>query len=641
MKVGRKNCGIFLLIAWIFPLHFEGEGVQAAPVTGRILEVDGVTPIGGALVTLQATFLQTTTAADGTYSLEVGAGSGLVIVGARKGYFNTSATVSAGATGVEIRLPRVPQDNDASYAFVIPEDCGSCHPDQYSEWLGTPMAKAGFNTWAHDTYSGTGTAGGMGGFVYVRDSEFAATNPASECAACHQPEHWLNNLFTGMVGPNDPPSAAAGHGVSCEVCHKIADVDVSKINFPGLFPGAVTVTRPAGPSYHQVQYGLVPDADFSVPSLMRGSYQPQLAVEVCAACHQDKNDPAEDHSYTGVISEPTYTEWIDSAYSDPNSPHYATCIECHMPATDRTTLCNVIFPPLVRPAGSIRSHRILGTTPEFLENSVELALETEVVGDELAVNVRITNNGVGHHVPTGVTVRNMILLVEAWQDGNNPLTQPLPRVTGSVVHALGGVGNPALGYYAGLPGRLYAKLIHDGDGNAPTFFTDAAGIVFDNRIPALATDETDYRFALPLEGGLIRVRARVLYRRAFRPLVDAKQWLLDGHGNPLVDLAPPHYGHLMEMAERSVDVGPMGGACCVPGGSCEVVSESDCLAESGAAWAGVGTDCVDADQNGVADVCGGAQSIPTVSEWGLVVLGLVLLTLGKLVFGGRRFWVAA
>ena len=74
---------------------------------------------------------------------------------------------------------------------------------------------------------------------------------------------------------------AAVHGVSCDVCHKIAHVDEEKINYPGLFPGAVDFTRPSGPEYLQVQYGLLGDADFSVPEAMRASYQPQLSAAVC------------------------------------------------------------------------------------------------------------------------------------------------------------------------------------------------------------------------------------------------------------------------------------------------------------------------------------------------------------------------
>ena len=59
---------------------------------------------------------------------------------------------------------------------------------------------------------------------------------------------------------------------------------------------------------------------------------------------------------------------------------------------------------------------------------------------------------------------------------------------------------------------------------------------------------------MPPGGGTLRVRARLVYRRAFRALVDAKGWTLDGHGNPLEDVAPPYFGHLMEEEEWSAIV---------------------------------------------------------------------------------------
>jgi hypothetical protein len=148
-----------------------------------------------------------------------------------------------------------------------------------------------------------------------------------------------------------------------------------------------------------------------------------------------------------------------------------------------------------------------------------------------------------------VTVRNMILLIEARRSSDG---LPLYYASDQVVHNLGGVGDPAQGFYAGLPGKLYAKLIEDIDGNAPTFYTEAAAIVFDNRISALQTDTTEYNFIVPGSGGEVIVEARLIYRRAFRALVDTKQWTEDGHGNPLEDLAPPHFGHLMESAGAAI-----------------------------------------------------------------------------------------
>lgn len=505
--------------------------------------------IAGATVSLQASGLKAVADSKGQFVLDVADGSSLIVVGAAKGYFNGSVVVDAPHSDVTIELDPVPPDDDPNYALITPQTCSLCHPNQYNEWFGSPMSRAGFNAWVDDIYNGMGTDDGMGGFVYLRDSVFAESNPASECASCHQPEAWIQQPFRALADPRLPATPEVIHGVSCEVCHKIADVDVAKVNHPGIFPGAVTFTRPAGPNFHPVQYGVLGDVDFEHPSFMRASYQPQLVAEVCAACHQDANDIHEDDSFDGVISEPTYLEWAASPYADRESPYFATCVDCHMPATGQDQVCNALSPPLVRDPVTIRSHRILGTTPEFLENAVELNTQATRVGFELQIDVDVVNALTGHHVPTGVTVRNVILLVEAWRDDDNA---PLAYTADQTIHELGGVGDRDQGYYGGLPGKFFAKVNHNADGVGPTFFTDATGIQFDSRIPALTTDSTSYTFALPGGGGRVQIRAKLIYRRAFRFLVDAKGWTQDGHGNPLEDVLPPHFGHLMEQSEREL-----------------------------------------------------------------------------------------
>jgi len=361
---------------------------------------------------------------------------------------------------------------------------------------------------------------------------------------------------------------------------------------------------------------------------MRASYQPQLVAELCGLCHQDKNDIEQDHEFDDITSEPTYTEWDESAYADPQSEHFATCVDCHMPNTGATTIC--IFEPIERDPATIHSHRILGTTPEFLENAVELTTTTRVAGDELQVDVTIDNSLTGHHVPTGVTVRNMILLVEAWQSA--PLTDPLVYTGTEVVHDLGGIGDPAEGYYAGRPGRFFAKVNHDENGNGPTFFTDATGIVFDNRIPALQSDTTSYTFELPVEDGPVQVRTRLIYRRAFRFLADAKQWTVDGHGNPLADMQAPHYGHLMESVEGEILVGADTGACCHVDETC--TQEADAASCNGEFF-GPGTSCGPLTCGENPDDPG----VPASSATGLVVLVLLLLTIGAVAVQSRRLGV--
>lgn len=544
--------GLLGLLA-LAPTTFAG-GV----VSGQVIDTNSGLGVPRARVTLQATDQVATTAADGSFSLSLANGSGLVLVAARQGYYHGSTIVTSPSTGVTIQMDPVTIGNNPSYSLADPGTCGDCHPDQWNQWTGSPMSKAGTNTWVYDIFDGSGSPGGLGGFVYTRDSVHAQSSPNSECASCHQPEPWIYNVGSGLE-PIGNLSQGSLHGVSCEVCHKIAEVDESKVNFPGIWPGAVTFNRPDAPLFeHQVQYGVLGDVDYVSPFLMRPSYQPQLEAAACAACHQDKNDPDGDHEFeepNGVISEPTFLEWLASPYGDPQNPQYASCVDCHMQPYGATQAAQVSgYTPPQRDPETIRGHRIEGTTAAYLENAVDLRADFERDGSGIEVSVTIENDQTGHHVPTGVTVRNMILLVEAVRTSDGA---PLTYLSDQKVHELGGVGDPTQGYYAGLPGKFFAKVNHDANGNGPTFFTDATGISFDNRIPALGTDLTRYRFDAPPGTGEVQVRARLIYRRAFRFLVDAKQWTTDGHGNPLADVQAPHFGHLMEeLVLHAQETGP-------------------------------------------------------------------------------------
>jgi len=374
-----------------------------------IVTDQAMSPIDGARVTLQASGLFTMTAPDGTYTLSLPDSSGSWIVAAKKGYYNAPVFYS-GSSEIDFSMEPTPSVDNPSYNFLSPSSCSGCHPQQVQEWTGSPMAKAGINTWVHDIFSGTGTPGGEGGFVYLRDSVLASSNPESECASCHQPESWIESPFSAMEDPTDPgyPTEGVMHGISCEICHKIADVDESLINYPGIFEPAVTFVRPS--AGRQLMYGLLADTSFHATGVMEAAYNPELSAEVCGACHQDKNDINDDHTFLGITSEPTYTEWAESPYSDPFADEFATCISCHMPATGASSACVITDPG--RDSEAIRLHDIRGTTPEYLENAVELEMNVFIENGELRVDVDATNAHTGHHVPTGVTVRNMILLVE-------------------------------------------------------------------------------------------------------------------------------------------------------------------------------------------------------------------------------------
>lgn len=509
----------------------------AESLSGVVRDARTGEPIAGAWVQVQAQAGETHSEASGRFTLQGGA-PGVRVTAAARGYFTAGADWPADGELV-FALDPVINHPDKPVDLIDPSACQGCHKSQVDEWKTSGMAHAGNNQWVEDLYLGTATPKGDQGFVYVRDSVHAARDPASDCAACHQPELWMNTPFVPYL-PASARDPAAERGVSCITCHTMAQVDESRPSFPGIYPGVVEMTRGS-----VVRYGVLGDVDYHATGRMRASYQPQLGAAVCATCHQDSNDPSGQKTFDGPISEPTWLEWLNSPYGDPNDPRYQTCMDCHSSPTGAPSASSLQV-TVPRAAGAIRSHDFPGTTPEFLEKALDLRVSTSVQDGVLQVHVELENTGTGHHVPTGVTIRNVLLLVEV-EDADGALTYLGQELVGP----LGGEGDPAEGYFASLPGKLYAKVNRAEDGSRAVLFTEAVDIPDDTRLAALQVDRIDFPFQLGT-AEVVSVRARVIYRRAWRKLIDAKGWTHDGRGRELADLKPPHFGHLM--AEKAFEV---------------------------------------------------------------------------------------
>jgi hypothetical protein len=77
------------------------------------------------------------------------------------------------------------------------------------------------------------------------------------------------------------------------------------------------------------------------------------------------------------------------------------------------------------------------------------------------------------------------------------------------------------------------------------------------------------------------------------------------------------------------------GACCWPNGLCTLEIEADCT-NNGGNFLGYGVPCEgDNNGNGIDDACE-VENIPTLSEWGMIILGLLLLTAGTIAIVRRR-----
>jgi hypothetical protein len=177
---------------------------------------------------------------------------------------------------------------------------------------------------------------------------------------------------------------------------------------------------------------------------------------------------------------------------------------------------------LKRDPATIFSHRMPGASDEkLLQNAVSMTLEVERQGEQILVTVSITNDQTGHHVPTDSPLRHLILLVNVFGPEGEVLTQ----IDGPTVPDWGGIGNPDDGYYAGLPGKAFAKVLMElWIEVSPTgAYWNPTRVVSDNRLGAFETDTSNYTFAAQSTGN-ITVEARLLFRRAYIELMDQKGW---------------------------------------------------------------------------------------------------------------------
>lgn len=450
--------------------------------------------------------------------------------------------------GAPILLRSHPITDNPDYEFLSPllnmdnpAACAHCHQERtgktngampVDEWLRDAHSGAATNPRFLSLYNGTtidGVSGVATTFNYdpvqgvsvptvpsmgknVAGPGFRLDFPeqSGSCATCHAPILALEQPYT--ADPNLATGVAA-EGVTCDFCHKVQDVRLrpNGLPDPGL-PGILSIEFLRPHEGDQVFIGPFDDTPGEdIYSALQDKSQ------FCAPCHSGQ--------FWDVKIYDSFGEWLRSPYNDSVSGQ--TCQDCHMPHTGATVF--VQLPPDTteviprRSPDTIFSHRMPGAADQnLLENTATLDVEVRRIGERLQVTVRVINTGAGHHIPTDNPLRNMILLVQAADDQGQPLT----LISGATIPAWGGEGDPMDGYYAGMPGVLYAKILADlYTGEVPTYaYWRPTLLVSDNRIPALDTDETTYVFAIPTGTDGVNVAVRLYLRRAFIELMDLKGW---------------------------------------------------------------------------------------------------------------------
>ena len=528
-----------------FPLMFRSP---PGLVSGTVFDEDGV--VAGVTVRVQATTIQTLTDGQGRFTLSSLPVEQPVTISAWKdGYYCAKVEgVLPSQEEVSLTLHTYQTNDNPAYSWIPPSgeiSCASCKEEVARVWLDNDShARAAVNPRFLTMYNGTDVHGNKSPLTrYLCTPDYGCIplppdlnqpyygpgykldfpDTAGNCAACHTPGAAVDTPYE--TDPNTVTGADT-FGVHCDFCHKVADVRLEEStglpypNMPGVLSMDIRRPFPEDPLRYQLFFGTfdddnVPQEDTYLPLISESRY--------CAACHFG--------SFWDTQVYNSFGEWLDSPYSDLNYPGAKTCQECHMPAptlVDGQPLTNVAPGKggVERDPFTIHAHTFPGASNlELLQNSVSMTVTSELLDESLAIQVEIVNDRTGHHVPTDSPLRSLILLIEA-EDSQG---QSLMLLSGPTIPEWGGIGDPVQGYYAGLPGVAYAKILEEAwTGISPTgAYWNPTRLVSDNRIPAFGHAPSAYTFAIPQGGGSVAVDVRLLYRRAFIQLMDQKSWDID------------------------------------------------------------------------------------------------------------------
>lgn len=561
MNVPHRPDRALLTLAASAVLLFAGP--LRADISGHVyvMGTDPPEPIAGATVHIRADggASNAITAADGSFTitddplLPVDIAASIPYSrSAAVNYVMGGINTFNGALNADIFLEVLPTGDVPGHVPASADNCGSCHESVFPQWQGSNHAGTARNEWVMDLYSGDGTPGGGAGYVF-RDTH--AAGETGFCSACHAP--MAEVLAPGTTYLDEVTEQGALEGVNCVTCHQMDSVNEANLNALHLL-GKATYRFPAGKfSPDSYVWGPLNDVTFDG---MRPSHSTlHKSSLLCASCHQ-YNRPD-----NGVAGQHTYTEWLASSFAVPG-PGYRTCQDCHMPpSTAPGALC--VFVPEDRPGEQRRRHIFIGSTPDMLQDNLALtASAVEIAPGRIRVDASVNNFGAGHNFPTGISIRNAMLVLTATWNG-----QPLAQVAGPTIPFWGSddVAGDQPGDLAGQAGKGFAKVLEgriDGAGPTvrPVLFIDAEAVQTNTTIPSGGTDNTSVEFQLPPgtpPGAIVQIEARLLYRRAFRALQVTKGWTQSAHGGPIeIEVANRQLQVVSQGAQGTLEVPALGRA---------------------------------------------------------------------------------
>jgi len=340
--------------------------------------------------------------------------------------------------------------------YTAARRCATCHQTIHTYWSESEHSR-----------SATSKAflAALGAAVEAAPDKDAARRG---CVWCHAP----TALATGDYALEAPITR---EGVSCDFCHTVADVDLYKPGHPfDLQPGKVK----RGP----LEYAKAPFHETAYSVLHKSS--PLL----CAACHEHQNA-------LGVPVLSTYSEWKAGPYPARGQ----TCQECHMPLVPGA----IVKGGLQSTQRRINLHRLQGgSAASRLQGGLELRISgLDVSAASADVQVVVTNTGVGHAAPGGLSSKSLVLAVG------------VEAGSGELLHRRE---------------RAYRRELKDAEGHSlvsvADMFQKAVSVGEDTRLQQ--KEARTERFTVPLPEGWKAIVARLEYRDASDPAAGPKTTLV-------------------------------------------------------------------------------------------------------------------
>lgn len=369
-------------------------------------------------------------------------------------------------------------------ASMSPESCAQCHAQVVADW------KQSLHAFADSE------------IVYARVvAEFRqehGVEASNWCAGCHSPLRMARGQLNIKVADVEQPN------VDCVTCHSIRQVHQPRGNLN--FDMAVKPAAGYGAGYaSQVSNRLLlvqPDAHRERwnGSLLRSS-------ELCGACHRQTLPEFLTGRKDSPTLQDTYGEWQRSRFNSDDPAQRRTCQDCHMP--EGRGLASLIV-------GGGRRHLFAGASVDvarlegsrtalqehrrLLAGAASVSVVVEGCGPQgLALIAKVTNDGAGHNLPTGVTdLREVWLEVTAKDEA------------GRVVYQSGAVNSDGT---LDPNATRFGVTLGDAE-RRPVHLHDIVRVRYVLEDTTIRSGETrDVRYALPLrDTSRVTVQVRLFYR---------------------------------------------------------------------------------------------------------------------------------